>query len=369
MTDPVAMASEHPAAAPAPAIAAGRPAPFAARLRGRWPGALLCAVIALAASFIARVHGGPPLLYALLFGVSFHFLHEDARIRPGIDLCTAHLLRLGVALLGARITLGQIASLGWVSAAVVVVAVASTIAGGLWLARRLGLPSAQGLLSGGATAICGASAALAIAAVLPRSREQERFTLLVVVAVTTLSTLAMLVYPLLAHALALPAAQAGLFLGGSIHDVAQVVAAGYLMDRETGDAAVVVKLLRVAMLALVVVAATLAFGAGRRGTPGGPPRRALWSRTLGLVPWFLWAFAGLVLLQSAHGLPPGLAPVLDEVSRGCLVLAIAGLGIKTSFQSLLRTGWRPLALLLCETLWLAAVMLAAAGWLQRAAAA
>src|SRR3954466_6135734 len=148
----------------------------AAALQARWPGALLCAVIAMAASFVARLHGGPQLLYALLFGVSFHFLYEDAKIRAGIELCTGIVLRLGVALLGARITVAQIAALGWGTALTVVGCVLSTIVGGIWLARRLGLSTTQGLLSGGATAICGASAALAISAVLPRSREQERFT-------------------------------------------------------------------------------------------------------------------------------------------------------------------------------------------------
>jgi uncharacterized integral membrane protein (TIGR00698 family) len=325
-----------------------------AAARARWPGLLLCAVIAMAASLVARLHGGPQLVYALLFGVSFHFLHADPRIAPGVDLCTGHILRLGVALLGARITLEQIAALGWSTALTVVAGVLSTLLVGIWLARRLGLSTAQGLLSGGATAICGASAALAIAAVLPRSREQDRFTLLVVVAVTALSTLAMLIYPLVAHALHLSAVQAGLFLGGSIHDVAQVVASGYLLGAEAGDTATVVKLFRVSLLALVVVAASAAFrGAAAHG--GGAARPG----PLALVPWFLWLFMGLVLLQSVHAVPPAALPMLAGLSRDCLVLAIAALGIKTSFQALFQAGWRPFVLLLAETVWLAAALLVA----------
>jgi uncharacterized integral membrane protein (TIGR00698 family) len=299
------------------------------------------------------VHGGPQLLYALLFGVAFHFLHADGRIRPGIELCTGTVLRLGVALLGTRITLEQIASLGWAAALTVVACVVSTIVVGIGLARRLGLNTAQGLLSGGATAVCGASAALAIAAVLPRTREQERFTLLVVVTVTALSTIAMLLYPLLAHALELSPAQAGLFLGGSIHDVAQVVGSGYLMGPDTGDNATVVKLFRVSMLALVVLAAAAAYrGAGRAA--GGAM-----ARPLTLVPWFLWVFMALVLLQPLRLMPPAAPLWASELSRGCLVLAIAGLGVKTSFQALLETGWRPFVLLLAETVWLAAALLIA----------
>jgi uncharacterized integral membrane protein (TIGR00698 family) len=326
--------------------------PFASALQSRWPGVLLCSVIAMAASFIARLHGGPQLLYALLFGVAFHFLHEDAKILPGIELCTGHVLRLGVALLGARITVAQIAALGWSTALIVVGCVLSTIFGGIWVARRLGLSTIQGLLSGGATAICGASAALAISAVLPRSREQERFTLLVVVTVTSLSTMAMLLYPLVVHALHLSPALAGLFLGGSIHDVAQVVGAGYLMGQETGDAATIVKLFRVSMLALVVIAVSAAYR-GRRPSPesADAPRRPA------LVPWFLWVFLLLVAVHSLHGIPEVAQPWMGDMSRGCLVVAIAAFGVKTSFQMLLQTGWRPFALLLIETVWLAAALL------------
>jgi len=328
-------------------------------LAARWRGLLLCAVIAMAASLIARLHGGPQLLYALLFGVSFHFLYEDARIRPGVELCTSLVLRLGVALLGARITLEQIAALGWSTALAVVACVLSTVLLGIGLARRLGLDTAQGLLSGGATAICGASAALALSAVLPRSRDQDRFTLLVVVTVTAFSTLAMLIYPLLAHALHLTPGQAGLFIGGSIHDVAQVVAAGYLLGTQAGDTATVVKLFRVSMLALVVLAAAAAYRT--RAPQGGAGLRL---RPLALVPWFLWLFLALVLLQSAHAIPPAALPMLAEASRDCLVLAIAALGVKTSFQALFRTGWRPFLLLLTETVWLGAAWLLVlfAGW-------
>jgi uncharacterized integral membrane protein (TIGR00698 family) len=330
-----------------------------AALRECWQGVLLCAVIAMAASLISRLHGGPQLLYALLFGVAFHFLHADSRIRPGVELCTGLVLRLGVALLGARITLEQIAALGWGTAATVVACVLSTVVLGIGLARWLGLSAAQGLLSGGATAICGASAALAISAVLPSSREQDRFTLLVVVTVTAFSTLAMLIYPVLAHALHLTPGQSGLFLGGSIHDVAQVVAAGYLLGAEAGDTATVVKLFRVSMLALVVLAASAAFGS--RAARG---RSACGARLFTLVPWFLWLFMALVLLQSVQAVPPAALPMLNEVSRDCLVLAIAALGVKTSFQALFQTGWRPLVLLVIETVWLAAALLVAlyAGW-------
>lgn len=325
------------------------------------PGSALAAVMALAATFMSQLHGGPQMLYALFFGIAFHYLSQEARTRPGIEFCAQHVLRLGVGLLGARITAAQIVSLGWITALTVVVAVLSTLACGLLLARRLGLSRAQGVLSGGAVAICGASAALAIAAVLPRSKQQDRFTLMVVITVTLLSTVAMVLYPLIARLLVLPPAWAGLFIGGTIHDVAQVVGAGYTLGTETGDIAAIVKLFRVAMLTVVVLAVSLAFKSARQRTPdktgGGAHRQPL-------MPWFLWLFAAMVLVNSIGLLSANTQQALGWVSRTCLVLAIAALGMKTSFKQLAQAGWRPIALITVETVWMAALVLAAIAWLR-----
>lgn len=337
-------------------------------VRTCWAGALLCGVIALAATFVSVLHGGPQLLYALFFGVSFHYLSEDARTRPGIELCARTLLRLGVGLLGARITAEQIAGLGWTTALIVVAAVVSTIAGGTWLARRLGMSTSQGVLSGGATAICGASAALAISAVLPYEKDQTRFTLLVVVMVTALSTVAMVLYPLAAKLLGLNPQLAGLFIGGTIHDVAQVVGAGYTLGLEAGDYATIVKLFRVAMLSVVVVVVSAVFRQARdqaqaeAAAAGGgmTSRRQRGIAALpSLVPWFLYLFVAMVAANSAGWFSPMVLDGLGQVSRACLVVAIAGLGMTTSFKELARAGWRPFVLILVETLWLAGFVLAA----------
>jgi uncharacterized integral membrane protein (TIGR00698 family) len=297
------------------------------------------------------------LLYALFFGIAFNYLSHEARTRPGIEFCARGLLRLGVGLLGARITAGQIVALGWPTALVVVAGVLSTLGVGLLLARRFGMTRAQGVLSGGAVAICGASAALAISAVLPREKGGDRFTLMVVVTITVMSTLAMVLYPVVAKALHLPPELAGLFIGATIHDVAQVVGAGYTLGRETGDIATVVKLFRVAMLALVVVGVSAAFKRSReqaeaaRADERPPAKQAL-------VPWFLWLFVAMVVLNSAGLLPTVAQAGLGTVSRACLVMAIAALGMKTSFAQLASAGWRPLVLILVETVWLAALVLA-----------
>lgn len=310
-----------------------------------YPGLLVACTIALAATFLASHYNTPVMLFGLLFGMAFHFLHEDGRCVAGIEFSSRTVLRFGVALLGVRVTASQIVSLGVVPVATVVVSVGSTILIGALLARRLGLNKLFGVLSGGAVAICGASAALAIASVLPKHEDSERDTILTVVAVTALSTLAMIFYPILVGWIGLDHVHAGLFLGGTIHDVAQVIGAGFMISPETGDIATYVKLLRVAMLLPVVsiIASTAARGSGKAKGPK--------------IPTFLLGFAALVVVNSTGLLPAVAVSALTEVSRWCLVTAIAALGMKTSFKSLIVVGWRPIGLMVIETVWIALLVL------------
>lgn len=326
------------------------------------PGLALAGVLAIAAGSVSTLHGGPLPLYALLFGMAFHHLSRELRTRPGIDFCARDVLRLGAGLLGARVTATQIAALGWGAALWVVGAVLGTLLLALWLGPRLGLSRAQSTLAGGAVAICGASAALALSAVLPPERKGDRYTLTVVIGITVVSTASMILYPLIARALDLSPAQAGLFLGGSIHDVAQAVGAGLTLGSETGTFATVVKLFRVALLVLVVLAVSLAFKRARDEAQAGRAAERGAARPP-LVPWFLWLFVALVALNSSGMADPRWLDALAELSRGCLVMAMAALGVKTSFRDVARAGWQPLLLIVTETLWLAGVMLAGAWWL------
>jgi uncharacterized integral membrane protein (TIGR00698 family) len=320
---------------------------FLARI---YPGLLVAVTIALAATWMSQQYRAPVMLFALLFGMTFHFLHEEGRCVAGIEFSSKAVLRVGVALLGARITVSQILGLGIMPIATVMVGIASTIALGAFAARRLGLSRSFGVLSGGAVGICGASAALAIASVLPRTRESERDTILAVVTVTVLSTLAMITYPLIVGLLGLDHVHAGIFLGGTIHDVAQVVGAGYSISPQTGDIATYVKLLRVTMLLPVVFSIAFAVRRGSGGANSGARAN---------VPLFLIGFACLVALNSIGLLPKTAMDAAGEVSRWCLVTAIAALGMKTSFKALAAVGGRPIALMLLETVWIAAVVLAA----------
>jgi uncharacterized integral membrane protein (TIGR00698 family) len=322
------------------------------------PGMGLSSVIAIAATSVSTLHGGPQLLYALLFGVAFHYLSHEPRTRPGIEFCGRTVLRLGVGLLGARITAAQIAGLGWETALTVVAAIVTTLLCGLAVGKRLGMTRAQRVLSGGAVAICGASAALAISAVLPREKDGDRFTLMVVVTVTVMSTVAMVLYPLVARLLHLPPELAGLFLGGTIHDVAQVVGAGYMLNHETGDIATIVKLFRVSMLTVVVITVSAAFKHSREASEQADAAPGRTPATQAMVPWFLWLFIGMVALNSLGALSVPVQGAFNDVSRACLVAAIAALGMKTSFAQLARAGWQPLALIVIETVWIAAFVLA-----------
>ncbi|HCX69595.1 YeiH family protein [Parvibaculum sp.] len=328
--------------------------PKGALIHAVYPGVLVAVTIALASSWLSQHYGAPVMLFALLFGMAFHFLHEEGRCVAGIEFSSRTILRIGVALLGVRITAGEIASLGVVPVFMVIAGVATTILVGILLSRLLGLKPLFGVLSGGAVAICGASAALAIASVLPQREEGERDTILTVVAITALSTLAMILYPVFVGAIGLDDTRAGIFLGGTIHDVAQVVGAGYMVSVEAGDVATYVKLLRVAMLLPVVFCIAFVVSRTSGGKAAGGAR---------LVPMFLVGFATLVAVNSFGLLSPPVIDAATDVSRWCLVTAIAALGMKTSFGDLASAGWRPVGLMLAETLWIAALVLISVGLL------
>ena len=284
------------------------------------PGVLLSITVGMAATFISNVYGGPTVLFALLLGMAFNFISAESRFAPGVALSSRSILRIGVALLGGRITFEQIAALGWQTMLGVGCAVTLTILFGLVFASLAGMQRRFGVLTAGAVAICGASAAAAIAAVLPRSLTHDRDTAFTIIGVTALSTLAMVLYPLIAALFHFTHAQTGVFLGGTIHDVAQVVGAGYSVSQESGDVATIIKLLRVALLVPAVVVISLL--SRRVDIPEGGKRPAL-------IPLFLVAFIAIVLLNSSHLIPPSVQAAFGEASRWCIVVAIAALGIKT----------------------------------------
>lgn len=332
------------------------PPEFPARgrtLHALLPGLLVTVIAGFAALFLGEHYAAPVMLFALLLGMALAFLYEDSagRCAPGIDFAAGFILRVGVALLGLRVALGDILTLGMQTVFLLLIAIALTIALGIMAARVLKLRTTLGLLTGGAVAICGASAAMAIASILPRHRDSDRDTLLTIIGVTSLSTVAMVLYPVVARWCGLDVVATSVFLGGTIHDVAQVVGAGYSVSEETGDLATLVKLVRVSLLfpviAMMLIGQRLVLKAG--GSHASIPG----------FPWFLGVFMALMILNSVVDIPAGILHGFSQGSRFALVVAIAAIGMKSSLGKLVGVGARPLLLIMVESLFIAGFILLA----------
>ena len=313
------------------------------------PGIMASVIVAIAATFLNEHYGAPAMLFALLLGLSFKFLSDEGPCVPGIMVSSTTILRIGVALLGFRITTDQIVALGPSALILIIVVVAAIIGLGLALAKLLRLDWRLGLLTGGSVGICGAAAALTISALLPKDEDIDRWTLFTVVGVTALSTLAMIVYPILATLLGLSVHDIGFFIGATIHDVAQVMGAGYAVSDSAGDIAALTKMMRVTMLVPVAAVVTIAI-AGRAGSWRGLHRT---------LPWFVGLFVVIALLNSSGYIPATLADFMSTASRWCLIVGIAAMGMRTSFKEVLAIGPRAIALLCVETAVLAIVILGA----------
>ena len=319
------------------------------------PGVMLAATIAVAAAFLGTHYGAPIMLFALLLGMAFNFLHAEGPCREGVDFAAKVILRLGVGLLGIRIVLSDLAQIGWSGAAVLTGLIVLTIATGFIASPLFGRQWRFALLTGGAVAICGASAALAIAAVIPPNVKLERNTLFTVMAVTALSTIAMVAYPLIFQLLGFSDLQQGFLIGATIHDVAQVVGAGFSVSDTAGEIATLTKLYRVAMLPLALIAIVLVLRITGNHENGGK---------IQLVPWFMAVFLTLVALGSTVDLPETLVTQVNLVSRACLIVAIAALGVKTSLKALKEVGAGHLVIVIIETLALLALAVTALVYLD-----
>lgn len=321
-------------------------------------GFLVALMLAVVAQFLAEHYGAPAMLMALLLGIAFHFLAEEDSCAAGIAFTSKTVLRIGVALLGVRISAGMLADLGAGLIALVVAGVVLTILAGLAGARLMGRGWRMGLLTGGSVAICGASAAMAIAAVLPKNEHSERNLIFTVLFVTILSTVAMIHYPIVTTWLELDDLAGGVFLGGTIHDVAQVVGAGFSVSEATGESATLVKLMRVAMLAPVIVVFSVAIRALADSAAPSPD-----SKRPPLLPFFVLAFLVLAAVNSFGLVPAAVQGWAGDLSRWALLVAIAAVGMKTSLRTMLEVGGQAIVLMVAETLFLAGFILAGIFWL------
>lgn len=322
-------------------------------LGGDAPGLLLTAAgVAAALAVHAAVPAVPKLTAAVVLGMAAAHLPGLRPVvrgvaRSGLSLAGKRLMRLGIVLLGLKLSLGDVLGLGWATVAMVLAVVAATFAGTLWLGRKLGLPGDQPLLVATGYSICGASA---IGAVSQAAGSEEEDVAASVALVTLCGTLAIAVLPLLRHPLGLGEAEFGRWVGASVHDVGQVVATAQTGGAGALREAVLVKLMRVVLLAPLVAAVAVAVR-----------RRQQWVKQQWaeenisedsskdsiksgsrppIVPLFVAGFLAMIVLRTTGVLPERALTLAGDAQELLLAAALFGLGSAVHLPTMVRTGGR-----------------------------
>ena len=315
-------------------------------VRGAVPGLLWSALLATAAFLLAdqpfvkdslRLSA---LLLVILLGMALRTVMPlPPWAQPGVRVAQRPILRWAVAGLGFRLSLGEIARIGGPALAVVVTSTLVALLFGVWVGRRLGLTDKLATLLSVGGGICGASAVVAADSVL---HAEKRDSALALGIITLLGTVGIVAYPWIGRAVGMGNFLYGVWDGASLHEMAQVVAAGSGFSREATDIATVVKLVRITLLAPVVfylawrarvARSRVADAAG--GTAGSPQ--------VSLVPWFLVLFVVFATVNSAGWLDAALVKQIQRADLWLLCLGMAGVGLQTSFADLGRAGWTPIA--------------------------
>jgi uncharacterized integral membrane protein (TIGR00698 family) len=312
----------------------------------------LIAAVAFTADIRGWTHFGnvfvPPLIVALAIGMALQPLSGRPALKAGIEFSGRTLLRVGVALYGASLTIGNLIDGGPLPVLIALAAVVGTIAFGAVAARAFGLSRNFGLLTGCATGVCGAAAAMATSAVLPKHEHSDRDLAFTVMGVNFISTVTMVIYPTLHQALGFSQLEMGVFLGGAIHDVAQVAGAGQTLGPAILGDAIITKLLRVAFLLPAVMG--IAWWVARGGEKAGEARPT--------PPVFLFGFLALAALNSLGLVPGDVKAAITQISSFLIILAIGALGMKTSLLALARIGLAPVMLLVLETVFIGVLVIA-----------
>lgn len=312
-----------------------------------FPGLILVLVVALASLWLSENYGPPAILMGLLIGLALNFVSSDERLSSGLNFSSQTLLRIGIVFIGLRITAAEITNLGALPFVALTIIMISVIAMGIFIAKLFKQDVMFGLLAGGATAICGASAALALWSIIGRDRiDQSRFTI-VLLGITVASAIAMTFYPMIARSIGLSDAQAGFLIGASIHDVAQAIGGGFSFSPEAGEIAAVVKLSRVTLLApVLIIVALLLRKYDASSTRGAGPKIGLRQG----LPWFIVGFAFLVILGSLVPIPEAIVQAGSDISGHLLLMAVIAAAIKSNMAGLLQHGWRSFLPVIATTL-------------------
>lgn len=329
---------------------------------GKLVGVVLCAVLGLAAVAAAQTPwaasaGLSALTFAILLGILAGNTFFD-KIAPmagaGVDFARGSLLRLGIILYGFHITFQQIAAVGWGAVAVDAAIVCTTFTLAVVLGTRLfKLDCATAMLIGAGSSICGAAAVMATQPVI-RSRDHK--VSVAIATVVVFGTVSMFAYPLLYPWMGLSEKAYGVFVGSTIHEVAQVVAAGGAVGADAASAAVIVKMLRVMMLApfLLVLSGVLRSGQTStddcRITAGANPahRRKI------TIPWFAFLFIAASGINSMGIVPSAVRGAILHLDAALLATAMAALGLRTQISAVKQAGVKPLLLGLVLFLFLTA---------------
>ncbi|MFJ7249325.1 YeiH family protein [Kitasatospora sp. NPDC098652] len=316
-------------------------------LGGDAPGLLLAAVgVATAIAVHAAVPAVPKLTAAVALGMAAAHLPGLRPVvrgvaRSGLSTAGKRLMRLGIVLLGLKLSLDDVLGLGWATVAMVLTVVAATFAGTLWLGRRLGLPGDQPLLVATGYSICGASA---IGAVSQAAGSEEEDVASSVALVTLCGTLAIAVLPLLQHPLGLGELEFGRWVGASVHDVGQVVATAQTGGPGALREAVLVKLMRVVLLAPLVagVAVTVRRNArtARRAGAAGTAGTARTGSRPPIVPLFVAGFLAMIVLRTTGVLPERALTLAGDAQELLLAAALFGLGSAVHLPTMAKTGGR-----------------------------
>ncbi len=306
-------------------------------------GLILCSLIALVAMALAPFLPLNALMVALLLGMALSALWQvPTAWRPGVIFSMKKVLRLAIILLGLRLSMAEVQQLGWSSLGLILLCVLSTFGVTLLWGRWLKLSTPGSVLMASGISICGASAILAADAIV---EAEESETVYAVATITLLGTVAMLSYPLLQNLLHLSELHYGLWVGSSVHEVAQVVAAGFAQGETTGELATITKLTRVLLLVPIMLALALY-----------QRQKTHHQQSLQVpIPWFVFGFLGVMLIHPL--LPTVLTQPLGVLGQFTLTLSMAALGLETRLDKLRAAGLRPLYLGVLSSLWISGISL------------
>ena len=325
---------------------------FLLLLRQDGPGLLLvCAIAALAIGLLKLLgaRGFSPMILAILFGLLLaNTAGTPVWARAGAAFAARRALRLGIMLLGFQITITDILGIGVNGILILILVVTATFLVTAWLGQLLGLDRSLSWLIAMGTAICGVAAIAATSAAI---RSNSKDTAYAVACITLFGSVAMFTYPLLPQFLNLSDQQYGFWVGNSVHEVAQVVAAGFQHNTAAGEIATITKLGRVLLLAPIV--AIGAFAARREKVGVGT------IQALPAVPWFVAGFISAVLLNTWVPASAETRHLIGLVSTFLLAMALGAIGLDIELRRLVAAGLRPLLLGLFASLFVAAISLVA----------